>query len=197
MLHTIFIFGALIVLYAVVTVIVLVSVLLLLRVVINRADMNPFGWLPLNVRRLSDPLINPVRLGLARAGLDAKYAPLATFFLTLIFGYFGVKFFNTLWSTLFGVIDGAMRGRPLQLVGSVVYGVLALYTLLIFMRIVFAWFMSSINPLLRFLIRATEPVLAPFRRLIPPVGMFDISPIIVIFLLQLLQEAVAGTLLAA
>jgi YggT family protein len=42
----------------------------------------------------------------------------------------------------------------------------------------------------------TEPILAPFRRLIPPLGMFDISPIIVILLLQLLQEAVKGTLLA-
>jgi YggT family protein len=57
--------------------------------------------------------------------------------------------------------------------------------------------MSSVNPLLLLLIRLTEPVLAPFRRLIPPVGMFDLSPIIVIILLQLLQEAVAGTLLAA
>jgi YggT family protein len=48
---------------------------------------------------------------------------------------------------------------------------------------------------MRFLLRVTDPVLLPFRRIIPPVGMFDISPIIVLFLLQLFQRAVEGTLL--
>ncbi|MDT7541150.1 MAG: YggT family protein [Acidobacteriota bacterium] len=193
----IFMFVSLVVLYVVVAAIIGVALLVLLREIVNRADMNPFGWLPLNVRRWSDPLINPVRRGLARAGLDPKLASLVAFLVSLIFGYFGVKFFNTLWFTLYGVIQSITKGKPLQLVGSLVYGMLALYTLLIFMRIVFAWIMSSINPLLLLLIRLTEPVLAPFRRLIPPVGMFDLSPIIVIVLLQLLQEAVAGTLLAA
>ncbi len=193
----IFAFVSLLVLYAVVALIVAVAVLLLLHAVVNRADMNPFGWLPMNVRRMSAPIVNPVRLGLARAGLDPKYAPLVAFLLSLLFGYFGVKFFNTLWGTIYGVIDSAVRGMPLRLVGSILYGVLALYTLLIFLRIVLAWIVSPVNRLLLFSIRLTEPVLAPFRRLIPPVGMFDISPIIVILLLQLLQEAVAGTLLAA
>ncbi|MBD0370248.1 MAG: YggT family protein, partial [Pyrinomonadaceae bacterium] len=55
--------------------------------------------------------------------------------------------------------------------------------------------LSSVNRLMLFLVRVTEPVLAPFRRLIPPVGMFDISPIIVLILLRLLQEFVAGTLI--
>lgn len=192
-----FAFVYLIVLYAVVAAIFAVAVLLLLRALVNRADMNPFGRLPMSVRRMSDPLVNPVRRGLARAGLDPKYAPLVAFLLSLLFGYFTVKLFSNLWSTLYSVIVSVMLHKPLMLVGSLVYGVLALYTLLIFMRIVCSWIMSPVNRLLLFLIRATEPVLAPFRRLIPPVGMFDISPIIVLFLLQLLQEAVAGTLLAA
>jgi YggT family protein len=41
----------------------------------------------------------------------------------------------------------------------------------------------------------TEPVLGPFRRLIPPLGFLDISPIVVLLLLDLFQRAVAGTLL--
>ena len=84
---------------------------------------------------------------------------------------------------------------PLRLIGFLLYGVLAIYTLLIFMRIVFQWGMSQVNPVMRFLVRVTDPVLLPFRRIIPPIGMFDISPIIVMFLLQLFQTAVAGTLL--
>ena len=54
---------------------------------------------------------------------------------------------------------------------------------------------SPQNPWLRFLVRVTEPVLGPFRRLIPPLGMFDISPIVVLLLIQLFQRAIMGTLL--
>jgi YggT family protein len=51
------------------------------------------------------------------------------------------------------------------------------------------------NPLMRFLVRLSEPVLAPARRIIPPLGIIDISPIIVIFILNLLQAAVLGVLI--
>ena len=36
----------------------------------------------------------------------------------------------------------------------------------------------------------TEPVMAPFRRLIPPLGMFDLSPILLILLLNFAKAAV-------
>jgi YggT family protein len=48
---------------------------------------------------------------------------------------------------------------------------------------------------MRFLIKLTDPVLEPFRKLIPPLGMIDISPIVVLILLNFLQMAVAGVLL--
>jgi YggT family protein len=73
--------------------------------------------------------------------------------------------------------------------------VLAIYSLMIFVRIIFSWGVSSVNPVLLFLVRATEPVLGPFRRLIPPLGMFDISPIVALLLIQLFQQAIMGTLL--
>ncbi|MBY0451110.1 MAG: YggT family protein [Cyanobacteria bacterium] len=38
----------------------------------------------------------------------------------------------------------------------------------------------------------TEPVLAPFRRLIPPLGMIDISPIILFFALSLLEGLISA-----
>ena len=182
--------------YAVVTVIIAIIVLMVLRALVNRADMNPFGWLPMAVRRWSDPLLIPVRRGLARAGLDPKYAPLVAALIAIVLGYFGLQLFGTVLFTINGLILSAAAGAPVRVLGFLIFGVLAVYTLLIFMRIVFSWGMSSVSPVLRFLIRVTEPVLAPFRRLIPPVGMFDISPIIVLFLLDLLQRAVAGTLLA-
>jgi YggT family protein len=35
----------------------------------------------------------------------------------------------------------------------------------------------------------------PFRRIIPPLGMFDISPIVVLLLLNFVRAAVAGVFL--
>jgi YggT family protein len=48
---------------------------------------------------------------------------------------------------------------------------------------------------MRFLVNATDPLLLPLRRIIPPLGMVDISPIVAFIILWLFQAAIAGTLL--
>lgn len=181
--------------YGVVSVIITVIVLMLLRLILNYADVNPFSRPALMVRRFSDPLVDPVRRGLARAGLDPKIAPVVTILIAILLGYFALELVRTFLGTITGVILSLEQGAMVALIGYLLYGLLSLYSLLIFMRIVFSWGASSTNRVLRLLIRATEPVLAPFRRLIPPLGMFDISPIVVLLLLRLLQEAVHGTLI--
>ena len=181
--------------YAVVSAIVGLIVLMVLRLIVNQADLNPFGWFAMSVRRWSDPLINPVRRALARAGLNPKYSPLVTILIGILFGYFALELVQNVLIMVGGIITSISAGAPLRLLGFVLYGVLAIYSLLIFMRIVLAWGMSQVNPLMRFLVLVTDPVLLPFRRLIPPVGMFDISPIVVLFLLRLFQTAIEGTLL--
>jgi YggT family protein len=168
---------------------------MLLRLLVNYADMNPFSRTVINIRSLSDPMINPVRRSLARAGIDPKYSPLVVILVSIVLGYFAVRLFTEVLGTLIGIASSVQNGAFIAVIGYMLYGVLAVYTLLIFMRIVFSWGASSVNRVMRFLIRVTEPVLAPFRRLIPPLGMFDISPIVVLLLLRLLQEFVAGTLI--
>jgi len=49
---------------------------------------------------------------------------------------------------------------------------------------------------MRFLVRATEPLLGPLRRIIPPLGFMDISPIVAFLLIWLFQAAIRGTLLS-
>lgn len=69
------------------------------------------------------------------------------------------------------------------------------YLLVLFVRIVLSWFplepggtMATVH---NFLYAVTEPVLAPVRRVLPPVGMggmgFDLAPIVVILGIYLLQ----------
>jgi len=74
--------------------------------------------------------------------------------------------------------------------------VLSFYSLLIFIRIIFSWGMASYsNRLMRLVVNATEPLLGPLRRIVPTVGMFDISPIVAFLIVWVFQAAVAGTLL--
>ncbi|HEX8747598.1 MAG TPA: YggT family protein [Pyrinomonadaceae bacterium] len=185
----------LIVWYAVACGLIAVIALMLLRLLVTYADMNPFSRTFINIRSMSDPLINPVRRSLARAGVDPKYSPLVVILVALVLGYFTVQLTKEVLDTIRGVAVSFQSGAFISVVGYLLKGVLAVYTLLIFMRIVFSWGVSSVNRVMRFLIRVTEPVLAPFRRIIPPLGMFDISPIVVLLLLRLLQEFVAGTLI--
>ena len=44
------------------------------------------------------------------------------------------------------------------------------------------------NPVSQGIVKITDPVLEPFRKIIPPLGMFDISPIVVLIILYFLQE---------
>ena len=63
-------------------------------------------------------------------------------------------------------------------------------TVLILGRVIISW----TNPtggggLTAFLYQSTEPILAPIRRLIPPMGGFDLSPMIALLLLSVLTRA--------
>ena len=185
----------LVVWYVVVTIIMTVIALMLVRLAVNYADLNPFSWLALTVRRLTDPLVNPVRRRLLGFGLDQKFAPLISILIAIILGYFTLEIIGTVLFTVSGLLLSVQRGAVVAIVGFLLFGLLAVYSLLIFMRIIISWGASYTNRLLVFLRRLTDPVLIPFQRIIPPLGMFDISPIVVLFLLNLLQKMVAATML--
>ena len=181
--------------YAIATVILVVIALMLARLILNKADLNPFGRPVIMIRRWTDPLVNPVRRPIVQMGFSANVAPLVVILIAILLGYFASQFIGTLLFTVRGLILSVTRRAPISFVGYIIFGALAGYSLMIFARIIMSWGVSPHNRLLHFLIRLTEPLLGPFRRVIPPLGMIDISPIIVLFLLDLLQRAVIATML--
>ncbi|MEA2175462.1 MAG: YggT family protein [Blastocatellia bacterium] len=180
--------------YAVVTIITAVIALMILRLIVIYADLNPFSWLALSVRKWSDPLVMPVRSKLLGLGFDPKFAPLITILIAVVVGWLTLKLVSNVLGTIALIVMSIMSGNIVALMGSILFGALALMSLFIIARIIFSWGASYHNSIMRFLFRVTEPLLGPFRRLIPTVGMFDISPVVVLLLLQLLQEAVLGTM---
>ena len=82
---------------------------------------------------------------------------------------------------------------------SYVYAVFVVYTLLIIAYILTSLFFAfggrvpysrPVNAVLGFLRDVCEPYLSIFRRFIPPLGPLDLSPVIAIFLLQLVGRLV-------
>ncbi len=64
---------------------------------------------------------------------------------------------------------------------------------LILIRVLMSWFpIDPNNPIVRLLIDVTEPVLAPFRRIIPRIGMFDLSPLAALLVIQFLGGIIGG-----
>ncbi len=63
-------------------------------------------------------------------------------------------------------------------------------SLLIFLRAILSWFpIDRGSPLVVALDQVTEPILEPLRRIIPRIGMIDITPLVAILLLQLIAQA--------
>ena len=180
-----------------VTLAILGTVLLvILRLIANQVDLNPFGSPSITLRRLTDPFVGPVRRALMGFGVDPKYAPLVTILIAILLGWFVLQLVANVANTIAGLLLSSQRGAIAPMVGYLLYGSLALYSLLIFVRIIFSWVMVSYsNRLMRFLVNATEPLMGPLRRMVPPMGRFDISPIVAFIILWLFQAAVAGTLL--
>ena len=74
---------------------------------------------------------------------------------------------------------------------------LTVYIWIIIARALISWVNPDpYNPIVTFLYRATEPVLAPLRRLIPIRGLgIDIAPIIVIMIIYFLQMFLVKTMM--
>jgi YggT family protein len=182
--------------WVVIAVIVAVVALVLLRLIANKADLNPFGRPALAIRRLTDPLIGPVRRALMGFGVDPKYAPLVAILMAILLGWFSLQLVASIANTIAGVMLSLSKHAVVPIIGYLLYGLLGLYSLLIFIRIIFSWVMVSYsNRVMRFLVNTTEPLLAPLRRMVPLVGNFDISPIVAFIIVWLFQAAIAGTLL--
>ncbi|MEK8089019.1 YggT family protein [Thermithiobacillus plumbiphilus] len=78
-----------------------------------------------------------------------------------------------------------ISGSLLISLANIISLVLTLYFYAILIRALLSWVNPDpYNPVVRFIVRITEPVLGPFRRLIPPISGFDISPIVALLVIE-------------
>ncbi len=80
---------------------------------------------------------------------------------------------------------------------AVLIQLIGFYKLILVARILLTWLPSInwYNQPFRFLRTITDPVMEPFRRLIPPLGGMDFSPLLLFFVLDLLQRGLSSLIL--
>ena len=178
---------------AVWSVFVVFFAILLLRLIFNYADPNPFGKVGrfgFKVRKATEKWVYPAARFFAMYRVDTRLAPLLTMFIGLVFTYFFTQIVGNTFFVIDGLTAGVVTGNPKVFVGFVLYGLLSLLVLFIFIRFLASWFVFTRKTFLAFVMRVTDPIMLPVQRLIPPIGMFDISAMIVLIVIGFLQSLV-------
>lgn len=160
------------------------AVLLRFLLQIARADFyNPISQ---SLVRITNPLVKPLR--------------------RLIPGFFGIDIASLVLAILIKLVmvlcifmiqtGGLNFSLPLVLMVSVlscVVTVLNIYYLAMIAMIIVSWVaQGSYNPAIVLVNQIAEPVMAPFRRLLPPMGGIDFSPIIAFLALNVVKIVLSG-----
>jgi YggT family protein len=174
----------------------LVVLLLMIRAVINFRNVNPFSRWVMVVRRWTDPLVEPVRRLLMPYRVSYKVAPFICMGIVLLLGYVTTQFLSGVYETIRGVSIALRMNNLVAAAGFLLYGLLALYSALLIFRIIIMWGRTyHRSRWLRRLEAITDPILLPLRRLIPPVRMIDLSPLVALLAIWVLQQIVVATML--
>ncbi|MGB9673010.1 MAG: YggT family protein [Anaerolineales bacterium] len=71
---------------------------------------------------------------------------------------------------------------------NLIHLLLQIYTLLVVVKVLLSYFMSPFHPIRQGIDRLVDPLLEPIRRNVPPLGMFDFSPLILIVAIQIVDS---------
>lgn len=86
-------------------------------------------------------------------------------------------------------------GNFVAALADLLNSLLTIYTWAIIIRVLLSWVSPDpFNPIVQFLVRVTDPYLELFRRIIPPIGMMDISPVVALLILNVAQRFLVKTL---
>jgi YggT family protein len=152
---------------------------------VRTRTINPFSGLARLIRTLTDPFVTPVERWLLRRGGNPQHAPWWLVGIVVVAGILLITLSQWLLVQVLRAsfaAQGGMRGW----VRLVVYyaGQVVLIALLV--RVFASWFGAGrYNRWIRWAYLLTDWVVEPLRRIIPPLGMFDITPLVAWFAIRI------------
>lgn len=81
-------------------------------------------------------------------------------------------------------------------IAFLIHRIIQLLIIVVIIQTILTYFLSPFNPIRQFIDRIVEPMLMPIRRVLPPLGMLDFSPLVLIILLEVLDSVLQRILLS-
>jgi YggT family protein len=152
--------------------------------------LSPFSPLARFCRASVDPMLAPVERAVVRAGGVPSSAPWWGLVAVIVGGIAVITLVNALRAVLFSALYAATLGSG-AIVRLLIAWTFEFLQVALFVRVISSWIqVSPYSPWIRWSYVTTEWLLRPLRRVVPTMGMIDITPLIAYFLLVLLERAV-------
>jgi YggT family protein len=156
--------------------------------------INPFNPVARFFRGSIDPLMLPVERRILRAGGNPATAPWWTLVIVVVGGILFLAALDYVRQTTFALVAASHSG-VMPLVRLFVHWVFLVLQLALIVRVASSWLgVGQYSKWVRWTYPATEWILRPLRRVIPPMGMIDVSPIVAWLGLSLLEWLVMNAL---
>ena len=150
--------------------------------------INPFGPLARFFRRTVDPLLVPIERRVVRAGGMPASAPWWALVAVVVGGILLILLLQFVREMIIAVAISSGRG-PRGYYHLIVSWTFGLLKLALIVRIIASWLqLNEYRPWIRWSVSLTEWLLRPLRSIIPPLGMFDVSPLVAYLILVLLES---------
>lgn len=150
--------------------------------------ISPFSRVARFFRGRIDPMMAPVERVVVRSGGLPASAPWWTLVAVVVGGILLISLMELAGSILAQALLGL--NEPSRIPMILISWAFSLLRLALLVRVLTSWLpISQFSKWVRWSFVLTEWFLAPLRRIIPLVGMIDITPLIGWFLLNLLQSA--------
>jgi YggT family protein len=151
--------------------------------------INPFSKVARFFRGSIDPMMAPIERVIVRAGGVPSAAAWWTLVAYVVFGILLISLLGFVYGILYQIV--AMAYQPSEAWRVLLSWAFDIMRLALLVRVLSSWLpISPHSKWLRWSYVLTEWMLAPMRRVIPMVGMFDISPIVAWILLSLVERVI-------
>lgn len=159
---------------------------------IQTRRINPFGPWPRFIRRASDPVLLALERRIIAAGGSPKDAPLWLVGIVIGGGLLLVSFTGWLIGTVSSVV-AVVEGGPSAWLRMLVSATFTVLMAAILIRVIGSWLgVGPYRKWMRPFYALTNWLIDPIRRVLPPFGMFDFSPMVAWLVLYVVRGFVLG-----
>lgn len=182
--------------YTIFGLVVLAALIALGSWLVRTRHVSPFSALGRALRAMTDPVIKPVERRLVRMGGNPVHAGGWLIVLTAVAGIVLLSLTGWLLST-FLIAHAAASAGPRQAFMLIIDLAYKIVFAALIVRVIAAWFgMFRYSRWIRPAYILTDWIVEPLRRVIPPVGGWDLTPIVAVLLLAMLRQLLLRPLLS-